>query len=237
MIDKMKKDDKLTIEPIAYIHTAWPEKFGVPRQSGLVQGLESRIVFEKDYRKTGALRGLEDFDYIWVIWAFSEHVGKSWAATVRPPVLGGNERRGVFATRSPFRPNALGFSCVRLLRIENTEDGPVLVVDGADMMDGTPIYDIKPYLPQAECHPEARGGFGHGSWKKTIAVDFPEALLGKIAPELRRAACDMLAQNPVPRYQSDEERVYGVAFDCYNIRFSIEGERLMVKAVEVREDV
>lgn len=225
--------NQLTLQAIAHMHSHYPQKFGIPRQSGLVH-LESSIVFEPAFREAQALRGIEEYDYLWLIWGFSENLEAGWHPTVRPPVLGGNERKGVFATRSPFRPNPLGLSCVRLLRVEGTDQGPVLVVEGADLMDGTPVYDIKPYLPQAESHPQARGGFGADYWGKALPVDFPPVELEKIAPDLREAAVEMLAQNPVPRYQKDKERLYGVAFDRWNIRFQIENGRIMVQDVELR---
>lgn len=227
--------DHLQLEVIARIQSPYPQKFGIPRQSGLVN-VESRIVFEPAFRDPEALRGIEDYDYLWLIWAFSENIGGGWHPTVRPPVLGGNERMGVFATRSPFRPNALGLSCVRLLEVEQTDQGPVLLVDGADNLDGTPIYDIKPYLPQAESHPQARGGFGADHWGRTLPVNFPREELEKIDPDLRKAVRDMLAQNPAPRYQKDAGRLYGVAFDRWNIRFSIDNGCIEVQQVELRKD-
>ena len=215
---------------IARIHTDFPAKFGIPRQSGLVDELIGRVVFEEEYRVPEALRGLEGFSHIWLIWQFSESVREVWSPTVKPPRLGGNRRMGVFATRSPFRPNPIGLSCVRLERVEyGAPDGPALIVRGADLMDGTPVYDIKPYLPYADCHPEATDGFA-GEFKfDTLRVDFPPGLLGLLPENRREAAVKLLAQDPRPGYKhGDAERRYGVAFAGFDLRFTVQGDALHV---------
>ena len=212
----------VTLKAIATIHTPYESKFGVPRQSGVVNSLESTIVFGPEFRNKDALRGIEGYDYLWLIWSFSEAIRSDWSPTVRPPRLGGNVRRGVFATRSPFRPNPLALSSVRLLRVEERgELGSVLVVDGADMMDGTPIYDIKPYLPYADCHPDAAGGFAENRKNYALEVDFPPELEAQIAPGHRAALRGVLAHDPRPSYQSDPGRLYGVAFAEKNVRFTV----------------
>ena len=220
----------MEMKPIAIIRTPVPTKFGIPRQSGILDMLESRIVFEKEYRVKDALRGLEDFSHIWLIWVFSEAVREEWSPTVRPPRLGGNTRMGVFATRSPFRPNPIGLSCVKLLRIEGNE----LVVSGADLMDGTPILDIKPYLPFADAKPDALGGFAEPLREYALQVEFPADLLAKIPTQYHSPLREILAQDPRPAYQQDPTRVYGFPFADYEIRFSVEGERLTVLSVEER---
>lgn len=221
------------MEIIARIHTDFPEKFGIPRQSGLVEGLTGRIVFEEKYRNPDALRGIEGFSHLWLIWQFSRAVREEWSPTVKPPRLGGNRRMGVFATRSPFRPNPIGLSCVRLERAEpHTADGPVLWVAGIDLLDGTPIYDVKPYLPYADCHPEATGGFAQEVMGHRLEVAFPEELLALVPPEKREALCEVLAQDPRPGYQHNEtERRYGVAFAGLDVRFTVEGDTLLVREV------
>lgn len=222
----------VTLKTIATIHTPYESKFGVPRQSGVVTQLESRIVFEPEFRNKDALRGIEGYDYLWLIWSFSEAIRTDWSPTVRPPRLGGNVRRGVFATRSPFRPNPLALSSVRLLRVEDDPDyGSVLIVDGADMMDGTPIYDIKPYLPFTDSHPDARAGFAEKVIDEQLQVNFPTALLEKLPQHLRAGAVAMLAQNPIPHYQKNPERVYGVAFGGYDIRFRVAEQVAIVEDV------
>ena len=221
------------IRPIAHLRCDLHEKFGVPRQAGVVEALEGRVVFEPEYRAPEALRGIEGFDRLWLIWQFSEAVrGEGdWSPTVRPPRLGGNTRVGVFATRSPFRPNALGLSCVRLLGLErDPELGTVLRVGGADLMDGTPIYDIKPYLPYADAYPEARSGFAPDAGK-TLEVDFPPELLEKIPPEKWEGLLGVLSRDPRPRYHSDPARLYGLRFGEVNIKFTVDGERLTVREV------
>ena len=195
------------LQVIARIHTELPEKFGVPRQSGLVPQLRGRIVFEPAYRNPDAVRGLEDFSHLWLIWQFSEAVRQDWSPTVRPPRLGGNRRMGVFATRSPFRPNPIGLSCVGLEGVElHTPQGPVIHVTGADLMDGSPIYDIKPYIPYADCRPQAVGGFASAPKEATLEVDIPPELLAQVPEELREALIGVLAQDPRPTYQHDPER-------------------------------
>ena len=216
------------MKPIAHIRTDFPEKFGIPRQSGLVPGLCGRVVFLPAYRNPDALRGLEGYSHIWLLWEFSEAKRDTWSPTVRPPRLGGNRRMGVFATRSPFRPNPIGLSCVRLLAIEGTD----LVVEGADLLDGTPIYDIKPYLPYTDAHPEATAGFAGEVFEDRLAVDFPAALLNKLPPEKRESALALLRADPRPSYQEDEERIYGKPYAGYDIRFQVAGDTLTVVAVE-----
>ena len=211
-----------TMKVIARIRTDFPTKFGIPRQSGLVDALKAVIVFEQEYRNPDALRGLEGFSHIWLIWEFSEAVRETWSPTVRPPRLGGNTRLGVFATRSPFRPNPLGLSSVRLESIENDPElGAVLHVSGADLMDGTPIYDIKPYLPHVDSHPEAVGGFASPLKDYALEVDFPENLLRLIPLERHEALLGVLANDPRPSYQNDSERIYGFEFAGYEIRFTV----------------
>ena len=221
------------MEIIARIHTDFPEKFGIPRQSGLVDGLTGRIVFEEKYRNSDALRGIEGFSHLWLIWQFSRAIREEWSPTVKPPRLGGNQRMGVFATRSPFRPNPIGLSCVRLQRVElHTAEGPVLWVTGIDLLDGTPIYDVKPYLPYADCHPEATGGFAQEVMGHRLEVAFPEELLALVPPEKREALREVLAQDPRPGYQHNEpDRRYGVAFAGLDVRFTVEGDVLLVREV------
>ena len=221
-----------SIKVVARIRSDFKTKFGVPRQSGLVEALRARIVFEPEYRNADALRGIEGFSHLWLIWQFSEAVREDWSPTVRPPRLGGNERMGVFATRSPFRPNAIGLSCVRIEGVEQTAEGSVLLVSGADLMDGTPIYDIKPYLPHADCHPEATGGFSTQHADYALCVDFPPALLARIDEAQRETVCALLSQDPRPSYQDDPQRVYGMAYGRWNIRFTVEGRTLHVCGVE-----
>jgi tRNA-Thr(GGU) m(6)t(6)A37 methyltransferase TsaA len=220
---------------IARIRSDFPTKFGIPRQSGLVESLRARIVFEPPYRNPDTLRGLEGFSHIWLIWEFSQAVRSDWSPTVRPPRLGGNTRMGVFATRSPFRPNPIGLSSVRLEEISlHGPEGPTLVVSGADLMDGTPIFDIKPYVPYADSHPEAAGGFASVRAEPSLRVEFPPELLEKV-PEDRRAALEgVLALDPRPSYQDQPGRVYGMEFAGLDIRFTVEGDLLQVVAVEPR---
>lgn len=217
----------MEMTPIAHIRSDFSEKFGIPRQSGLVEELRASIVFESPYRDPSALRGIDGFSHLWLIWEFSQSRG--WSPTVRPPRLGGNKRLGVFATRSPFRPNPIGLSCVRLLEVrQDRELGPVLVVAGADLMDGTPIYDIKPYLPYADCKPGAAGGFASVPKEASLTVDCPEALLAAVPEDKRPALLAVLAQDPRPQYQDDRSRVYGMSFAGLEVRFRVEGERLTV---------
>ena len=220
--------DTITIEPIAKMVSDFPTKFGIPRQSGLVEELRSTIVFEPAYRNDDALRGLEGFSHLWLIWQFSEAVRQDWSPTVRPPRLGGNARLGVFATRSPFRPNHLGLSCVRLLGLEKTGQGTVLHVAGADLMDGTPILDIKPYVPYADCHPRALGGFTDRADDYLLRVDLPEELLLRLPPEKRAAVKGVLSHDPRPSYQRTPGRIYGLCFAGYDIRFTVEEDLLTV---------
>ncbi len=226
--------EETIIRPIARYYGDLGEKFGVPRQAGVVEELEGRVVFEPAYRDPEALRGIEGFDRLWLIWQFSENLRKEgdWSPTVRPPRLGGNTRMGVFATRSPFRPNALGLSCVRLLGIEqDREKGTVLRIGGADLMSGTPIFDIKPYIPYADAHPEARSGFAPDAGAK-LTVEFPPALEALVPAEKRAALRGILANDPRPRYQKDPERVYGLNFAGQNVKFTVDGDRLTVREVE-----
>ena len=223
----------MELSPIAYIRSEFPTKFGIPRQSGLVSSLRAMIVFEPMYRNPDALRGIESFSHLWLIWEFSEALRKGWSPTVRPPRLGGNTRIGVFATRSPFRPNPIGLSCVRLEQVcPDSKHGTVLLVSGADLMDGTPIYDIKPYIPYADAHPEAVGGFAQEAPVPTLQVDFPPQLLERIPEDRRQALISVLALDPRPSYQDDPKRVYGMSFADRNIRFTVNGNILTVCAVE-----
>ena len=219
-----------TMKVIARIHSDFPEKFGIPRQSGLVPALRAKIVFEPEYRNPDALRGIEGFSHLWLIWQFSAAVRDTWSPTVRPPRLGGNERVGVFATRSPFRPNAIGLSCVKLEGVRHEDGlGDVLIVSGADLMDGTPIYDVKPYLPYADAHPEALGGFAP-SPKETIEVKSPPELLQKLPEGRREALLGVLAQDPRPQYQNDPERVYGMSFGGWDVKFRVKDGVLTITA-------
>ena len=223
------------MRPIAHIHSDFSTKFGIPRQSGVVESLQAEIVFEPEFRSREAVRGLDGYSHIWLIWEFSENVDAPWSPTVRPPRLGGNVRMGVFATRSPFRPNAIGLSCVRLEGVEQTAEGSVLLVSGADLMDGTPIYDIKPYLPYADCKPEASGGFAPQRGK-TLAVDFPVELLSRVPEDKRDALTGVLAQDPRPHYQSDPQRIYGMAFAGLEVRFRVaDGAVYVVEVTEERD--
>ena len=223
------------IRPIAYMHSDFPEKFGIPRQAGIVRELESLVVFEPEYRDPEALRGMEGFSHLWLIWQFSAALTGRFSPTVRPPRLGGNVRMGVFATRSPFRPNSLGLSCVELKAVQERPGlGAVLVVRGADLMDGTPIFDVKPYIPYADCHPEARGGFAPDAGA-TLQVEIPEAFLEKIPADKRTALRGVLANDPRPRYQHDAARVYTMDFAGLTVRFSVDGETLRVREIEDRQ--
>lgn len=229
----MNHSHESTIRPIAYIHTDLPTKFGLPRQSGLVPQLRSTIVMEPLYRDPVAFRGIEGFSHLWLIWGFSENKRDSWAATVKPPRLGGNKRMGVFATRSPYRPNALGLSSVKLESIDFDEKlGPVLTVSGADLMDGTPIYDIKPYLPHTDCHPDALGGFADQFVDYALDVVFPEEWLAMIPEDKREALCGILAQDPRPSYIDDPERVYGFNYLDMDVRFRVRDGVLTVCEIE-----
>ena len=216
------------MKTIARIRNAYDGKFGVPRQSGLVEEVVSTIVFEQEYRAAEALRGIEDFSHLWLIWAFDRAERDEWSPTVRPPRLGGNRRVGVFATRSPFRPNAIGLSCVRLVGVEKGKEGTVLKVAGADLMNGTPIYDIKPYLPYADCRPEATGGFTDRTEKRTAEVEIPEALTGGMTAEELKALKAVLREDPRPAYQDDPERVYAFEFGGRHVEFRVEDNVLRV---------
>ena len=223
------------IRPIAHMHSDFPEKFGIPRQAGIVRELESLVVFEPEYRDAQALRGIEGFSHLWLIWQFSAAVTERFSPTVRPPRLGGNVRMGVFATRSPFRPNSLGLSCVELKAVQARPGlGTVLVVRGADLMDGTPIFDVKPYIPYADCHPEASGGFAPDAGA-TLRVEIPEALLEKIPADKREALRGELANDPRPRYQQDAARVYAMDFADLTLRFCVDGDTLRVREIENRQ--
>ena len=221
------------VKIIGHIRTDFASKFGVPRQSGIVDTLEARIEFEKEFAQAEAIRGLEGFSHLWIIWQFSEAVRSKWSATVRPPRLGGNKRVGVFATRSPFRPNAIGLSSVKIKKIEpDTPKGPVIYVTGADLMDGTPILDIKPYLAFADSHPDAVDGFAGQVVYQKVQVVFPKELLEMIPEEKREALLGVLEENPVPHYQNDPERVYGFGFAGKEIKFRIQDGVLTVVRVE-----
>ena len=223
----------ISMRPVAHIRSQFPTKFGIPRQSGLVESLRATVVFEPEYRDPQALRGIEGFSHLWLIWCFSESVGKPWSPTVRPPRLGGNARLGVFATRSPFRPNPLALSCVKLEEVVSTpNEGTVLVVSGADLMDGTPIFDIKPYIPYADAHPEAAGGFTSTAGDFLLRVECPAPLLEKVPAAAREALLGVLSHDPRPSYQRNPDRMYGLTFAGYDIRFRVQEDVLTVTAVE-----
>ena len=224
----MYYNEFMTLKPIAYIHNDFSEKFGIPRQSGLVRN-ESRIVFEKEYRDMNAIRGLEGFSHIWLLWGFSETPSdEAFRPTVRPPRLGGSKRVGVFATRSPFRPNPIGLSSVELKQAIETDEGPILIVVGADLLDGTPIYDIKPYLPEFDSHPEAKAGFVEDARYTTLEVEIAPELMDRIPQQYREPLIQALEQDPRPHYQDDPERVYGMKYADLEIRFKVCGKRLIV---------
>lgn len=229
-------NSEYNMKAIARIHTEFPEKFGIPRQSGLVDSLVGKIVFEPPYRIAEAVRGLDEFSHLWIIWLFSEAMRDTWSPTVRPPRLGGNKRMGVFATRSPFRPNSIGLSSVRIERIEQTADyGPVIYVSGADLMDGTPIFDIKPYLAYTDSHPEALGGFTQPLSDRTLTVNIPDELLMRIPEQTRTSLHDVLAQDPRPSYQNDPERIYGFDFAGLAVSFTVDNKILTVTKIEANE--
>lgn len=222
-----------TLQVIARMHSDFPEKFGIPRQSGLVEELRSFVVFEPEFRKPEALRGIEGFSHLWLIWQFSKAMGNPWSPTVRPPRLGGNTRMGVFATRSPFRPNSLGLSCVRLLEVAHTQQwGDVLVVGGADLLDGTPIFDVKPYIPYCDSHPDALGGFTDTAGEFLLRVEFPPELLSRLPEDKRRSALGVLSHDPRPSYQHASDRLYGLAFAGFDIRFTVNNDTLTVVDVK-----
>lgn len=224
---------EVSMQVVARIRSDFKTKFGIPRQSGLVDELEAAIVFEEPYRDPNAVRGLEDFSHLWLIWQFSEAVRTGWSPTVKPPRLGGNVRMGVFATRSPFRPSPVGLSCVRIKEIVTDPDlGPVIYVYGADLMDGTPILDLKPYVPYADCHPDALEGFTGQNRDYTLRVEFPEPLLAQIPQDRREALKGVLAQDPRPSYQNDPDRSYGLTFAGFDVRFRVNGNVLTVFDVE-----
>lgn len=223
---------KAEIQAIARMKSDFPTKFGIPRQSGLVEELRSTIIFEPEYRNPDALRGIDGYSHLWLIWQFSEAVRQDWSPTVRPPRLGGNVRMGVFATRSPFRPNRLGLSCVRLLGMETTKEyGTVLHVGGADLMDGTPIFDIKPYIPYGDAHPDATGGFTDNAGSFLLTVHFPDDLLNRVPTQKQQALLGVLSHDPRPSYQRDSERVYGLSFAGYDVRFTVKDGILTVTEV------
>ena len=225
-----------TLRVIARVHSEFPGKFGIPRQSGLVPELRARVVFEPEFRNTDALRGIEGFSHLWLIWQFSEAVRDTWSPTVRPPRLGGNARMGVFATRSPFRPNPIGLSCVKLEGLGQEEGlGTVLYISGADLLDGTPIYDIKPYIPYADAHPDARGGFAAAP-AETIPVDCPEELLSLLPPQQAKALLGVLSQDPRPGYQDDPGRTYGMDFADWDVRFRVSDGVLTVLHITKKEE-
>ncbi len=238
-LDKPKKklynidmEKGLFIKPVAYIRNDYKEKFGIPRQSGRAPSVLSEIVFEKEYQNPDALREIEGFSHLWLLFDFSLSHRGEWSATVRPPRLGGNARVGVFASRSPFRPNPIGLSCVRLLRVEKRDkDGLVLMVSGADLLDGTPIFDVKPYLPFADCIDDATGGYASAHENHGLQVDFPQGLLCKIDEDKRQGLLEILADDPRPSYQ-DDERIYGMRFGDYEIKFSVNGGILHILSVE-----
>ena len=218
---------------IGHIRTDFPSKFGIPRQSGLIETLKGKIILEPEYRNPQVYKGIEQFSHIWLLWAFSEAQKEHWSATVKPPRLGGKTRMGVFATRAPFRPNNIGLSCVKLDRVEMDEkDGPVLWVAGVDLLDGTPIYDIKPYIPLTDCHPEASEGYTKETKIHELKVEFPEELLNQYPEEKRQAVLGILAQDPRPTYFQDPERVYGVPFAGFDVKFKVDGDTLVVCGLE-----
>ena len=218
---------------IGHIRTDFPSKFGIPRQSGLIDSLKGKIILEPEYRNPQVYKGIEGFSHIWLLWEFSEAKKEHWSATVKPPRLGGKKRMGVFATRAPFRPNNIGLSCVKLDRVEQDEkDGPVLWVAGVDLLDGTPIYDIKPYIPLTDCHPEASEGYTRETKIHELKVEFPEELLNQYPEEKRQAVLGILAQDPRPTYFQDPERVYGVPFAGFDVKFRVDGDLLIVCGLE-----
>ncbi|MCI8511668.1 MAG: tRNA (N6-threonylcarbamoyladenosine(37)-N6)-methyltransferase TrmO [Lachnospiraceae bacterium] len=227
-----KNENEQVLKRIARARTQFPEKFGIPRQSGLSWDLKGQIIFEPEYRNETALRGLEGFSHIWLIWGFSDSIHDGWLPTVRPPRLGGNKRMGVFATRSPFRPNPLGLSCVRLEKIElHTPKGPILHIAGADLLDNTPIYDIKPYLSFTDSHADAADGFTDQTRTHFLTVDFPPELLNRVDQDSRKALVSVLSQDPRPSYQHDPARLYGMTFAGYEIKFCVKEDRLTVMHV------
>ena len=227
--------DNISLNIIATIKTDFSEKFGIPRQSGLIKNLKGKIVFEPEYRNPSALKGLEGFSHLWLLWKFSESVTENWSPTVRPPRLGGNKRVGVFATRSPFRPNPIGLSSVKIENIVlNSPDGPVIEVSGVDMLNGTPIYDIKPYIPYTDCHPDASGGFSKEVFGDSLNVCFPEELKKLMPSDKVKILEEILSSDPRPGYKEDGDRVYGFSFAEYEIKFTVKNGELRVESVEKR---
>ena len=221
------------IKPIAYIYNDFPDKFGIPRQSGLAKHLKATLQFEPEFRSPEIIRGLEDYSHLWLIWGFSKNIQSGWTPTVRPPRLGGNIRKGVFATRSPFRPNPLGLSSVRLESIEfDKKSGPILHISGADLMNGTPIFDIKPYLPYVDCHPDASNGFAGSVKDYVLQVEFPKELLDIIPKDKHDALLEVLSQDPRPSYQDDPKRIYGMSFADFNIKFKVSDNVLSVIGID-----
>ena len=226
--------DEISMRVIAHIRSPYPDKFGIPRQSGIVEAAQAQFVFLPEYRDTEALRGIEGFSHLWLLWQFSANRKTGFQPTVRPPRLGGNRRMGVFATRSPYRPSPIGLSAVRLLGLEHSsENGTVLRISGADLMDGTPILDIKPYLPYADCIPEAVGGFASEKPDAALCVLMPESTSGTLPEGIRAALTDVLAQDPRPRYQHDPDRIYSLRFAGYEVRFTVEDDLLTVRSIEL----
>lgn len=225
-------EERFVIAPVAHIKNSYKEKFGVPRQSGLAPSVSSEIVFCEEYRDENALRGIEQYSHIWLIWGFSEN-GEEWSPTVRPPRLGGNKRVGVFATRSPFRPNHLGLSCVKLEGVEKTAEGNVLVVSGADLVDNTPIYDIKPYLPYVDSIPEALGGFSEEHKNDCVEVDFSKEVRSLLTENQLKELTELLSLDPRPSYQEDENRIYGFCYGAFEIKFKCDGVKITVTDIEV----
>ena len=224
--------EETSMQIIGHVHTDFPTKFGLPRQSGLIEELVGRIELKPEFRRAGAFRGIEEFSHLWILWQFSLSQKEHWSATVKPPRLGGKKRMGVFATRSPFRPNPIGLSCVKLLGVDYACDkAPVLYVAGVDMVDGTPIYDIKPYLPYADARADAKGGFADAVFSHALKVDFPQELLDKLPKEKQKAAIAFLRQDPRPPYHNHADQVYKIAFDRWDIHFTVEGDRASVCAV------
>lgn len=230
---RFTESDDLTLKVIARIYNDFPTKFGLPRQSGLASSLISKIVFESEYRLPEALRNIEEYSHLWLIWGFSEAFGENWSPTVRPPRLGGNKRVGVFATRAPYRPNPIGLSSVKLEGIEKTADGHILIVSGADIMNGSPIYDIKPYLPYVDIHADASDGFTSFTKDFRLDVDFPKELLERIPEKQRDALLEVLSGDPRPSYHRDPNRVYGLAYSKYDVKFTV-NDRLL-KVVEISD--
>ena len=225
--------DNLELKIIAKIKTDFPTKFGIPRQSGLIKTLKGKIVFEPEYRNNEALRGLDGFSHLWILWKFSESVCDTWSPTVRPPRLGGNKRMGVFATRSPFRPNPIGLSSVKLERIySDGENGTVIEVSGADLMDGTPIYDIKPYIAYTDSHPDALGGFSGDVFENSLTVEIPDDIAKSIPKELSDPLEEILKNDPRPGYKADGERIYSFEYADYNIKFVVKDNIISVISIK-----